>query len=128
MKKTSLILIVALLLVFSAVSLMGCGLFKEIKFDEVKANLENAGYQVTVLTGEEYVQREDAYPSIFASELEQYINAVKGEDHIEIFFFTTVDIASSNANFITGPGLYEGQSNKVVYIGTKQARSDAKIG
>ena len=128
MEKTTLVIIVALLLAFAAVSLMGCGLFKEIKFEEVKANLENAGYTVTVLTGEEYVQREDAYPSIMASELEQYLYAVKGDEVLHLFVFVSVDVASRNADFINDPVLYEGQSNEVVYLATKQARSDAKIG
>ncbi len=128
MKKTKiLILLVAVLMAISVVSLMGCGLFKEIKLSEVQANLKNAGYEVNVMTGEEYVQTEDADPFVSAAELETYLYAVKGNELIHVFFFYTIDQASWANDAMIYPTLYSGQSNKVVYFATKQARKDAKV-
>ena len=128
MKKTKiLILLVAVFMAISVVSLMGCGLFKEIKLSEVQANLKNAGYEVNVMTGEEYVQTEDADPFVTSGELETYLYAVKGNDLIHMFFYYTVDDASWDHDAMIYPGLLSGQSNRVVYFATKQARKDAKL-
>ena len=126
-KPSALLLIITILLMVSAVSFMGCGLFKEIKLSEVKTNLENANYTVTVMTGEQYVQTEDADPFVSAAELETYLYAVKGNELIHVFFFYTIDQASWANDAMIYPTLYSGQSNKVVYFATKQARKDAKL-
>lgn len=128
MKKTAILfLAVVLLLSISVVALFGCSLFKGIKLDEVKSNLKNAGYEITVMTGEEYEKWEDADPFVTTGELETYLYAVKGSDYIHIFFFTNNDTASYNSDILVYPELYSGQSNNVIYYATKQARKDAKL-
>ena len=128
MKKIiSVPMLVILLLSLAAISLTGCSLFQAISYDQAKSNLENAGYEVTVMTGEQYVEREDAFPSIMAFELEHYIYAVKGDDEIHIFFFISTQTAEDNAGFMHCDDLSAGQHNEVVYFATKQAKSDAGI-
>ena len=127
MKKTVVFLLIVTILTLSVISFAGCGLFKGIQLDEVKTNLENAGYTVTVMTGDEYVETEDAVPAIGSSELDNYLYAVKGEDEIHIFFFYTIDIASFNSDFIHIKSLLGGQINEVIYRGTRQAIKDAGI-
>ena len=127
MKKITIALLIAILSAFSAFSFVGCGLFKSIKLDEAKANLENAGYAVTVMTGEEYVETEDAVSAITSSELAEYLYAVKGGDEIRLFFFYTIDDASFNSDFIVFNGQLGGQSNEVLYRGTRQAIKDAGL-
>ena len=129
MKKiVSVALVVCLLSALCALCLTGCGLFKSISLDDTKTNLEEADYEVTVLTGEQYVESEGAYPTIMAHELENYLYAVKGEDEIHIFFFASTDYASDNYGFMTSEKkLSSAQLNNVVYFATKQAKADAKI-
>ena len=86
MKKTLSLLLAVSFLTIIIVSVTGCNLFKPIELDEVKTTLKNAGYTVTVMTGDEYVETEDAVGAIGAYELETYLYAVKGEDAIPIFF------------------------------------------
>ena len=121
-------LVVAVLSAVVVASFAGCDLFKSISLDEVKSNLEEAGYEVTVLTSKEFVeQKEEEYPFVLESELSKYLCAVKGEDKIELFFFTSVDNASDNYNFMHSDLPKSGQNNEVVYFATKQAKADAKI-
>ena len=126
MKKTLAIVLLAVLsLSLVAACANGCSFFKSISLDEAKTNLENAGYEVTVMSGSKYVEREDAIPSIMSHELDNYLYAVKGEEEIHIFFFCSVDYASDNVDFMRIGDLYSGQSNEVVYLATKQAKTDA---
>lgn len=127
MKKTCSVLLVVTILALSLFFVTGCSLFKGIKLDEVQTNLKNAGYTVTVMTGVEYVETEDAVPAIASYELEKYLYAVKGEDKIHIFFFDTIDTASFNSDFINFSGMLGGQHNEVIYCGTRQAIKDAGI-
>lgn len=129
MKKTiSALLIVAVLSAVIIASFAGCDLFKSISLDEVQANLKEAGYEVTVLTGKEYVESEDKkYDTIMEFELNNYLYAVKGDEKIEVFFFTSVDNASDNYTFMQSDLPKSGQSNEVVYFATKQAKTDAKL-
>lgn len=127
MKKIISISLAVVVLALSVLFVAGCSLFKGINLDEVKTNLKNAGYTVTVLTGNEYVETEDAVSAIASYELENYLYAVKGEDKIHIFFFDSIDTASFNSDFINFSGLLGGQSNEVIYRGTRQAIKDAGI-
>lgn len=128
MKKTTALLLVVAILAISVISFAGCDLFKSIELDETKANLEAAGYTVTVMSGDDYVQREDAVITIMSSELSQYLYAVKGDEKIEIFFFYSIEDASRNYDFINDNSMRsKGQSNNVVYQATSQAAKDAKI-
>ena len=129
MKKTGILfLIVAVLLTASVVALMGCSLFKDITVDEAKSNLESAGYEVTVMTGAEYDQLEEPpYPSIQNTLLVTYLTAKKGNDVIHMFFYDTINQAESAEAFLSDPDLLSGQSNKVIYLATRQARKDAKL-
>ena len=124
-KIIATILIVAMLATIGAV-LTGCNMFKTIKIDEVKSTLENAGYQVNVMTGTEYCEGENPY-LLNDITLQKYLKGTKGEDIIEIFFFDSIDSASREADFIN-TDLYTGQSKEVFYIATKQARKDAGLG
>ncbi|MBQ9369716.1 MAG: hypothetical protein IJU10_01425 [Clostridia bacterium] len=124
-KAISFLLILVFLLSVMAIGLTGCGLFKSVTLDEAKTNLTNAGYEVTVMSGDRYVEKEDAISSIMAHELDNYLYAVKGEEEIHIFFFASVDYASDNIDFMRIGDLYSGQNNEVVYLATKQARTDA---
>ena len=127
MKKTITISLAVIVLALSLLSVTGCSLFKGINLDEVKTNLKNAGYTVTVMTGDEYVETDDAVPAIASYELEKYLYAVKGEDEIHVFFFDTIDTASFNSDFINFNGMLGGQHNEVIYRGTRQAIKDAGI-
>ena len=124
----SSLIAVALLAAIAVATLTACGLFKSITFDEAKENLENAGYEVTVMSGEEFVDwEENPYPFIMAHELENYLHAVKDDDEIYLYFFASVDQASDNYEFMTDKKLSGGQNNKVVYFATKQAKKDAGV-
>ena len=130
MKKIlSLILVVCLVLVISVAVLTGCGLFKTVTVEEAKTNLENAGYEVTVISGERYVDSaENPYPFLLAHELNYYLYAVKGDEKIYLYFFSSIDYASDNYTFMNGEsGMTSGQSNELVYFATKQAKSDAGL-
>lgn len=127
MKKIPVAIVLVALIVVIASSFVACNLFKEIKLDEVKTNLKNAHYNVTVQTGAEYCEGENPY-NLTASTLKTYLYASKGDDVIYVFFFTSIDAASFEKDFIMINGMYDGQSNEVVYYATKQARKDAGIG
>ena len=70
MKKICSLLFVFSFLALFVISFAGCSLFKGIDLEEVKGNLENAGYTVSVMTGEEYIDTDDAVPAITSAELE----------------------------------------------------------
>lgn len=129
MKKTvSFLLTVASLLTLTVVSFTGCGLMKEITVDEAKSNLEDAGYTVTVMSGEEYVESDKNEYMLMEVDLLDYLYAVKGSDEIHMYFFVSIDAATHNYEFMSAPkNLLGGQSNTVVYFATKQARKDAKV-
>lgn len=130
MKKIlSVALILCFALTLSAFCLTGCSLFKSVSIDEAKANLENAGYEVTVMSGHDYVESDqNPYPFLMEFELEGYLYAVKGEDVIHLYFFTSVDNASDNYDFMNEySDLTRGQSNAVIYMATKQAKADAGV-
>ena len=128
MKKTiALVLVVAVLMTVAAMGFAGCDLFKSISLDDAKTTLTNAGYEVLVLTPEEYVEQEDAFSFIFEHELDAYLYASKGDDQIHIFFFNTIEEASANYDMMFMDDLLSGQHNKVVYLGTKQAIKDAGL-
>lgn len=127
MKKTAVLLLIVTVLTLSVLSFAGCGLFNNTSFDEAKENLKNAGYTVTELTGEEYVETPEALPSVSSATLERYVHAVKDSDEIHIFLFRTVQIASDEYTFMHMEGLLGGQNNQVVYFATKQARTDSKL-
>lgn len=120
--------VLSLFLCLSVVGILsGCNL-KGLTADEAKANLEAAGYTVTVREGEEFVNSGDCqFDTIFSTELEKYLYAVKGEDKIYMYFFYFIETASSNYDFMHMDGLKSGQNNKTVYFGTKQAIKDSKI-
>ena len=127
MKKTAVLLLIVTVLTLSVLSLAGCGLFSNTSFDEAKENLKNAGYTVTELTGEEYVETPDALPSVSSATLERYVYAVKDSEEIHIFLFTSVDTASNEYTFMQMNGLLGGQNNQVVYFATKPERKDSKL-
>ncbi len=127
MKKITSLLLVFSFLVLFIVSVTGCDLFKSIDLDEVKANLESAGYTVTVKTGAEYVMEDNDAPTVTSSELDYYLYGVKDSDVIHLFFFVSVDAASDNADFIYINSQTSGQNNSVVYFATRQAKKDAGI-
>ena len=129
MKKTiSLLLIVALISVFAAFSFAGCGLFNTVTADEAVAKLTDAKYQVTVMTGAEYVESNQyEFEMISASDLQTYIYAVKGDDVIKMFFFDSLATADAMSNYINDDKLLSGQSNELIYLATKQARKDVGL-
>ena len=127
-KTTSLLLAVTILLSVSVISLFGCGLLNGIKFDEVKKNLETAGYEVVVMSGTEFVESQgEDYPFIMEHELEKCLYAVKGDEKLYLFVFISIDAASRNSDTIYSSSLQQGQINEVVYLTTKQAKKDAKF-
>ena len=127
MKKALSLLLAVSFLALMIVSVTGCNLFKPIDIDEVKTTLKNAGYTVTVMTGDEYVETDGAVAAIGAYELEKYLYAVKGEDVIHIFFFVDINTASFNSDFINFDNMLGGQNNEVIYRGTRQAIKDAGL-
>ena len=127
MKKIISISLAAAVLALSVLFVAGCSLFTGINLDEVKTNLKNAGYAVTVMTGDEYVETDGAVAAIGAYELEKYLYAVKGEDVIHIFFFVDISTASFNSDFINFDNMLGGQNNEVIYRGTRQAIKDAGL-
>ena len=125
--KNAFRITVVLLLLFVALTLSSCGLFKSITVEDAKANLKAAGYEITVMSGEEYVDSSSEYPTIMSSELETYVYGKKGEDEIQLFFFYYINDASSNYSFMNNSKLLGGQSNELVYFGTRQAIKDAGL-
>jgi hypothetical protein len=127
-KSIALLIIVAVLSATVIVSLAGCKLFKGINVDDAKSNLEAAKYEITELSGKEFVQQKgEEYPFVIESELERYLCAVKGDEKIEIFVFTTTRVAERNYDSLHINASKSGQSNEVIYFATKQAYADAKI-
>ena len=127
MKKIISLSLAVIVIALSVLFVAGCSLFTGIKLDTVNTNLKDAGYTVTVLTGDEYVETDDAVLAISAAELNKFLYAVKGEDEIYIFFFTDINTASLNSDFIIINGMLGGQHNEVIYRGTRQAIKDAGI-
>ena len=126
--KKAVVLLLAVALALSALSLGGCALFKDVDLNEVKTSLEEAGYKVTVMTGKEYIESDDdRYPNIMEFELDNYLYAEKENEKIELFFFTSVDNASNNYDFMFSDLPKSGQYNNVLYFATAQAKKDAKI-
>ena len=109
-----------------AVSFAGCGLFFGVAADDAKKNLEAAGYTLTVMDGEDYADSEENKFNVFASELVEYIHAVKGDDEVYLFYFISIDVAESNYNFIHFDKMQSGQSNELLYFGTSQALKDCE--
>ena len=129
MKKTiSTLILLLFVVVIPLCSFTACDLFKSISFTETKANLQDAGYNVIEMTGEEFVESEyNKNNNIFESELEHFIYATKGDDVIKLYFFKTINIASSNYESMHDDKLLAAQKNEVVYFATKQAKKDAGI-
>ena len=94
----------ALSLTMTLAIFAGCNLFFGVSASDAKKNLEAAGYTLTVMDGEDYADSEENKFNVFASELVEYIHAVKGDDEIYLFYFISVDVAESNSNFM-GNGL-----------------------
>ena len=115
-----------LLLLVSLFTLTSCNL-KGLTLEEAKTNLEEAGYTVTIIDGATYCNSDDNEFLLLETELENYLYASKGDDKIHMFFFYTIDEASSNSSFINFPNLLGGQTNELVYYATRQARKDAKL-
>ena len=122
-----IVCIAVLVATLSVTVLAGCSFFKGIDFDEVKKNLEDAGYEVTVMTASQYVEWENAIPALTEVDLKKYLYAVKGDDVLHLFVFYSTDDASDNSGFIHFNSLKQGQSNESIYAATKQAKEDAKI-
>lgn len=124
MKKVifKLFSIIAILLLM--IQLASC---KSISKDDAKANLENAGYTVTVMDGNEFADSDKNSFTIMSSELDYYLYAEKDSEKIHIFFFVTIEQADNNMSFIHYDLPSSGQINNVIYYGTKQAVKDAKI-
>ena len=112
--------------VFIISTLFSCSLMGLSK-DDAKKNLEDAGYDVTVIDGNTYTDSDDNTYFLVSTELEYYLYAKKGEEEIYMYFFYTIDQASSYYTFMTNSKLKSGQNNNVVYFGTKQAIKDSKI-
>ena len=114
--------------VFILVALTGCSLFKSMSAEQAKANLENAGYEVVVMTGEEFIKSDkNKSPAIETNELEKYVYGKKGEDVIHLYFFKSIDVASKYMEVIQATNLKQGQKNELLYFGTQQAIKDAGI-
>ena len=107
MKKTLSLLFAVSFLTIIIVSVTGCNLFKPIELDEVKTTLKNAGYTVTVMTGDEYVETEVAVGSFGAYELEKYLYAVKGAGIRHIFsrIGNELCVVKVRRNFLTSLGI-----------------------
>lgn len=126
--RTTFVLLIVVVLTLACL-LCSCNLFKSVSAADAETNLKNAGYDVTPMTAAQYLASEDADEFIFESELDAYIYAKKGDDVIYMFFFTSTQNASNNydrmsTDFIS---LTSGQSNELVYFGTKQAIKDAGL-
>lgn len=127
MKKITIKLLSLMLVITLFFTIVGCS-FLGLTVDEAKANLEDAGYTVTVMDGADYIDSEEnQFTMLVSSELDKYLYAEKGDDKIYMYFFYTTDNASQNYNFMNMSGMRSGQNNKVVYFGTKQAVKDSKI-
>lgn len=121
--KLSVKLLSVFVLLFIVFSFFGCGLFKSVSFTDAKTKLEEAGYEVKTMTGEEYVDSEEnQFPTILASELENYLYAKNGEEEIYMFYFYSMGDADSNESFMQMDKLLSGRSNELIYFATKEAR------
>ena len=128
-KSIVLILTVVLITAVSVGFFAGCGLFNTVTYDEAVSNLKGAEYTVTEMTSEQFFASDmtNKFPTITEAELERFIYANKGDNEIYLFFFVSVNAASNNYTFISEKNLQGGQSNEIVYLGTKQAIKDAGL-
>ena len=126
MKKIVKLFIILFIGLFAMV-LVGCR-FAPLSIEEAKTNLENAGYEVTIIDGSTFVESEDnPYMFLISAELENYLVATKDQEEIHLYFFYTTNQASDNYSFMNDPKLSSGQNNQLVYFGTKQAIKDAGL-
>ena len=116
-----LLVIIPVVLVLSL-----CGCKKPPSVEEARSRLEDAGYHVVVKNGAEYADSDDN-PYVGLTGLETYLEATKGDEKIQIFWFFSVDSASNNFDFMNSDLPKKGQNNHVVYLGTKQAVKDVKL-
>ncbi len=126
MKKNIIGVFTIVLLLVSLFTLASCS-FNAPKVEDVKANLEALGYTVTVKTGSEYVNSDENEFNLTEAELDNYLYAKKGDDEIYMFYFSTIDLAEANKDFMNFPKLLSGQTNELIYFATRQARKDAKL-
>ena len=124
MKKIILKISLLFAAILFIINLASC---KSISKDDAKANLEGAGYKVEIMDGDEYSDSDKNEFAITSIDLEYYLFATKDSEQIHIFFFISTDAASNNEPFISFSNLSSGQTNNVLYYGTKQAIKDAKI-
>lgn len=106
--------------------LPGCNIFG-VSEDQAKENLVAAGYELEVLDGATYCNSDQNQFNLFETDLVTYIHATKGDDEIYLFYFWSIDDASFNYGFMSMRGLRSGQSNELVYFGTKQAVKDCGL-
>ena len=141
MKKTLVVLAVVLVLSVLALSLVACNA-KIYKTDDIKGNLEKAGYSVTVLSAESFetlYSYSDIKPSTYEG-FDKAIQATKSENNVVkeaiiIFFFDKVDNADKQSTVCVdlGKGVKNtvgedvevkmGSHNNIIYAGTANAVS-----
>lgn len=123
--KKIMCLVVALMALFALTS---CSFFG-LSCDQARTNLEEAGYNVTVIDGMDFDYESCPVYSatIIGSEIDKYLVAEKGDDVIYMWFFYFLDDASDEYTFMSHKTFKSGQNNNVVYFGTKQAIKDSKI-
>ena len=87
MKKITIKLLSLMVVITLFFTMIGCS-FLGLTVDEAKANLEEAGYTVTVMDGADYIDSEEnQFTMLVSSELDKYLYAEKGDDHEKNRFY-----------------------------------------
>lgn len=109
-------------LTISSILLCSCR-FTAPSVEEEQGILTEAGYTVVLNPTTD----DSSSPLFFVTGTTDILYANKEKDEIYLFYFTSTDEASYNADFLHFPEFYSGQINELIYLGTKQAIKDAKL-
>ena len=98
--------------------------FNAPTIDEEKNHLTEAGYTVTLTSGEDIDNTNKDTPLYGLIGIEDCLYAQKDDNEIYLMWFSSIELAS---DLSISTKLRTGQINEFVFAGTKQAIKDAKL-
>ena len=117
-------LVKTLVLSFVALfSLTSCR-FNTPTIEEEKGLMTEAGYTITLTTGEDVETNNKETPLYGLIGIESCLYAKKDSDEIYMMWFSSIEMAS---DLMMNTKLRTGQINEFAYAGTAQAIKDAKL-
>ena len=109
----------------STLALTACR-FNAPTIEEERTWLTEAGYQVTVTSGNDVDTDNPDTPLFNMFLVSDCVYGSKDNDEIYLIYFNSINAASDAYTFMTTK-LKSGQINELVYAGTSQAIKDAKL-